>query len=57
MYATTKPALIHWGVPTEQNNNCANYTRATTALMGITGNLDVPGGKRPVRQPAHPDRG
>jgi len=44
MYATTKPALIHWGVPTEQNNNCANYTRATTALMGITGNLDVPGG-------------
>jgi anaerobic selenocysteine-containing dehydrogenase len=44
MYGTIKPALIHWGVPTEQNNNCANYTRATTALMGITGNLDVPGG-------------
>ena len=44
MYGSIKPALIHWGVPTEQNNNCANYTRATTALMGITGNLDVPGG-------------
>jgi anaerobic selenocysteine-containing dehydrogenase len=44
MYGIIKPALIHWGVPTEQNNNCANYTRATTALMGITGNLDVPGG-------------
>ncbi len=44
MYATTKPACIHWGVPTEQNNNCANYTRTTTGLMGVTGNLDVPGG-------------
>jgi anaerobic selenocysteine-containing dehydrogenase len=44
MYATTKPACIHWGVPTEQTNNCANYTRATTGLMAITGNLDAPGG-------------
>ena len=44
MYATTKPAAIHWGVPTEQTNNCVNYTRATTALMAITGNLDVKGG-------------
>ena len=24
MYATTKPACIHWGVPTEQTNNCVN---------------------------------
>jgi len=44
MYATIKPALIHWGVPTEQTINCANYTRAVTGLMGITGNLDAPGG-------------
>ncbi len=44
MYATVKPAAIHWGVPTEQTNNCVNYTRATTALMAITGNLDVQGG-------------
>ena len=44
MYATTKPACIHWGVPTEQTNNCVNYTRATTGLMAITGNLDAPGG-------------
>ena len=44
MYATTKPATIHWGVPTEQTINCANYTRAVTGLMAVTGNLDVPGG-------------
>jgi anaerobic selenocysteine-containing dehydrogenase len=44
MYATTKPACIHWGVPTEQTNNCANYTRAVTGLMAVTGNLDAPGG-------------
>ena len=44
MYATIKPACIHWGVPTEQTINCVNYTRATTGLMAITGNLDAPGG-------------
>jgi anaerobic selenocysteine-containing dehydrogenase len=44
MYATTKPACIHWGVPTEQTINCANYTRAVTGLMAVTGNLDAPGG-------------
>ncbi len=44
MYATTKPAAIHWGVPTEQNNNCTDFTRTAIGLMGITGNLDAPGG-------------
>ncbi len=44
MYATTKPACIHWGVPTEQTNNCADCTRALTGLMAATGNLDAPGG-------------
>ncbi|MCF8039976.1 MAG: molybdopterin-dependent oxidoreductase [Desulfohalobiaceae bacterium] len=44
MYARTKPACIHWGVPTEQTNNCADYTRLATGLMAATGNLDVPGG-------------
>ena len=29
MYAKTKPAGINWGVPTEQNNNCTDFTRAT----------------------------
>jgi len=44
MYAKTKPACIHWGVPTEQTNNCADCTRAIAGLMAATGNLDTPGG-------------
>ena len=44
MYAKTKPACIHWGVPTEQTNNCADCTRTMTGLMAATGNLDAPGG-------------
>ena len=44
MYATTKPAGIHWGVPTEQTNNCTDFTRIAVGLMAATGNLDAPGG-------------
>ena len=44
LYATTKPAGIHWGVPTEQTNNCIDFTRAAVGLMAATGNLDAPGG-------------
>lgn len=44
LYATTKPAGIHWGVPTEQNINCTDFTRTAIGLMAATGNLDVPGG-------------
>ena len=44
LYATTKPAGIHWGVPTEQTINCTDFTRTAVGLMAATGNLDVPGG-------------
>jgi len=44
MYATTKPAAIQWGVPTEESINCTDFTRTAIGLMGITGNLDAPGG-------------
>jgi anaerobic selenocysteine-containing dehydrogenase len=44
MYATTKPAGIHWGVPTEQTPNCTDFTRTAIGLMAATGNLDRPGG-------------
>lgn len=44
LYAATKPAGIHWGVPTEQNINCTDFTRAAVGLMAATGNLDAPGG-------------
>ena len=44
MYAQTKPAGIHWGVPTEQTINCTDFTRTAVGLMAATGNLDAPGG-------------
>lgn len=44
LYAKTKPAGIHWGVPTEQTINCTDFTRTATGLMAVTGNLDAPGG-------------
>jgi anaerobic selenocysteine-containing dehydrogenase len=44
MYATTKPAGLQWGVPTEQSINCTDFTRTAIGLMAITGNLDAPGG-------------
>ncbi len=44
LYAQTKPAGIHWGVPIEQGINCTDNNRILIALMAITGNLDVPGG-------------
>jgi len=45
LYATTKPAAIQWGVAIEQQINCADNNRALMALMGITGNIDAPGGQ------------
>jgi len=51
LYATTKPAGIQWGVAIEQQVNCADNDRILIALMGITGNLDVPGGQVLFRSP------
>ena len=45
MFATTKPAAIQWGVAIEQQVTCADNNRALLAFMGITGNIDVPGGQ------------
>ncbi|MBL7203650.1 MAG: molybdopterin-dependent oxidoreductase [Desulfobacteraceae bacterium] len=45
LFATTRPAAIQWGVAIEQQINCADNNRALMALMGITGNIDVPGGQ------------
>jgi anaerobic selenocysteine-containing dehydrogenase len=51
MYATTKPAGIQWGVAIEQQITCADNNRALMALMGVTGNIDVPGGQVLFRPP------
>jgi anaerobic selenocysteine-containing dehydrogenase len=45
MFATTKPAAIQWGVAIEQQITCADNNRALMALMGVTGNIDAPGGQ------------
>jgi anaerobic selenocysteine-containing dehydrogenase len=51
LFATTKPAGIQWGVAIEQQINCADNDRLLMALMGITGNIDVPGGQVLFQQP------
>jgi anaerobic selenocysteine-containing dehydrogenase len=45
LFATTKPAAIQWGVAIEQQVNCADNDRLLMFLMGLTGNIDVPGGQ------------
>ncbi|MHB0980333.1 MAG: molybdopterin-containing oxidoreductase family protein [Thermoleophilia bacterium] len=51
LFATTKPGVVQWGVAIEQQITCADNNRALLALMGITGNIDVPGGQVLFRQP------
>jgi anaerobic selenocysteine-containing dehydrogenase len=51
LFSTTKPAAIQWGVAIEQQINCADNNRALMALMGITGNIDVPGGQMLFQTP------
>jgi anaerobic selenocysteine-containing dehydrogenase len=51
LFATTKPAAIQWGVAIEQQSTCQDNNRALMALMGITGNIDVPGGQVLFRAP------
>ncbi len=45
LFAETKPAAIQWGVAIEQQNTCADNDRILMCLMGITGNIDRPGGQ------------
>ncbi len=51
LFATTKPAGIQWGVAIEQQINCADNDRLLMCLMGITGNIDAPGGQVLNRPP------
>ena len=45
MFATLKPAGIQWGVAIEQQINSADNDRILMDLLGITGNIDMPGGQ------------
>ncbi len=44
LYATSKPAAIHWGVPIDMTPGITPTVQAIAALWCITGNLDTPGG-------------
>jgi anaerobic selenocysteine-containing dehydrogenase len=43
-FATTKPACIQWGNGIDMSINSFQTARALLILMGITGNIDAPGG-------------
>lgn len=45
LFALTQPAAIQWGVAIEQQVNCADNDRLLMFLMGLTGNIDTPGGQ------------
>ncbi len=51
LFAAIKPAAIQWGVAIEQQITCADNDRLLMAIMGITGNIDVPGGQVLFQQP------
>lgn len=44
LYATSKPAAIHWGVPICMNPQGSVVSQAISQLWAVTGNIDVPGG-------------
>jgi anaerobic selenocysteine-containing dehydrogenase len=51
MYAEAKPATIMWGNAIEHSIHTFDYTRALVCLMGITANLEVPGGNIHAHDP------
>jgi len=58
LYATTRPGCILWGNgPEHVGRNAFQSLRALLILMGITGNIDVPGGNvfYPAPPLAYPD--
>jgi anaerobic selenocysteine-containing dehydrogenase len=45
LYAKSKPASIHWGVPVDMEPESTSVAHAIICLWSITGNLDIPGGQ------------
>lgn len=44
LYATSKPAAIHWGVAIDMTPAVTPLCQAISTMWAITGNLEVPGG-------------
>ncbi len=53
LYAGSKPAMIQMGNGVEQGVNCFQAIRAISILMGICGNVGVPGGQAFVSPPPY----
>ena len=51
VFASAGSAAVQWGVAIEQQVNCADNDRLLVAIMGITGNIDAPGGQVLFQQP------
>ncbi len=51
LYASAKPAAIHFGQPLDSNAEGTSTIHALNCLWAITGNLDVPGGNVITRPP------
>ncbi len=45
LYARSKPAAIHWGVPIDMTPAITPTVQAIADLWCLTGNLDIPGGQ------------
>jgi len=52
LYARSKPAAVHWGLPVDQCPEGTTVAQAITHLWCVTGNLDVPGGNV-IAKPAY----
>ena len=49
MYATADAACIQWGLAFEQQLSALGVSSAALDLMGVTGNIDNPGGNLPMK--------
>ncbi|KKM12728.1 hypothetical protein SY88_02365 [Clostridiales bacterium PH28_bin88] len=52
LYARSKPAAVHWGLPVDQCPEGTHVAQAISHLWCLTGNLDVPGGNV-IAKPSH----
>ena len=52
LYATAKPAALHWGVPVDMCPEGTTVAQAISYLWSLTGNVDVPGGNV-IARPSH----